>query len=47
MEKMGMTSPHPRQEQQEHEWRNGFGRERKKGIKGPRKFNPGCSHKLG
>jgi hypothetical protein len=44
MEKMGMNSPHPSQEQEEHDWKNILGRGRKKGLKRPRKFILGWSH---
>jgi hypothetical protein len=43
----GMNSPHPSQEQEEHNSKNGLGRGRKKGLKRPGEFSPGSSHQPG
>jgi hypothetical protein len=43
-EKMGMNSPHPSQEQEEHDWKNVSGWGRKKGLKMSEEFSTGSSH---
>jgi hypothetical protein len=47
LEKMGMNSPHVSQEQEEHDWKNGSGRGKKKGLKMLGEFSLGSSHRPG
>jgi hypothetical protein len=47
LEKMGINSPHPSQEQEEHDLKNGSGRGGRKGLKRSEEFSPGWSHQPG